>query len=272
MVGQTGENRVTDFHRHADKLAELLHSAVPFVVVTMVATRGSAPQIVGAKAIIGAGGLIDGTIGGGKVEAAAIRHAQAMLQDEACQHCQLVKWNLQTDIGMTCGGEVQFVFELANRPNWKVAVFGAGHVAQSLVPMLLQLQCAVTCIDSRPEWLARLPRHPRLRTIHTERLEDQVRQLDPRAFFVLMTQGHATDLPILVQILMNTPARFVGVIGSAQKAKILRRDLSNANVPDDRLQSFHCPVGLPLGNNTPPEISVSVVAQLIQERDRFGGR
>lgn len=260
----------TDFHRHGAKLQELLEASVPLVVVTMAAARGSAPQVVGAKAIITADGLVEGTVGGGRVEARAVRHAQEMLECSAYQDCQLVTWNLQTEIGMTCGGEVQFLFEAVNRRDWKVAVFGAGHVAQCLVPMLLQLPCRVTCLDSRQDWLGRLPRHPQLKTVCRDDLKGRVQELDTDSFFVLMTQGHATDLPILSEILTTTAAAYVGVIGSVQKAKVLRRDLEKMEIPEPLRHAFHCPIGLPLGNNTPPEISISILAQLIQRRDELG--
>ncbi|KAA5546856.1 xanthine dehydrogenase accessory protein XdhC [Roseiconus nitratireducens] len=259
-----------DFHRHARIVQELLDDAGPFVVVTLADARGSAPQVVGAKAVVTPDGLVSGTIGGGRVEARAIRHAQAMLQSSSQQDCQLVTWNLQSEIGMTCGGEVRLLFEAVNRLDWRIVIFGAGHVAQSLIPMLLQLPCTVKCLDTRTDWLSRLPAHPRLEAICGETLADHVQPLDSRSFFLLMTQGHATDLPILAEILKNKTAPYVGVIGSLQKAKVLRRDLEKLDVSEQSRASFHCPVGLPLGNNTPPEISVSILAQLIQERDRLG--
>lgn len=259
-----------DFHSHSSQLQNLLESQTEFVIATLVDARGSAPQVIGAKAFITLAGLHHGTIGGGKIEARAIRHAQELLQAANCRPCELVTWNLQTDIGMTCGGEVRLVFEVANRLTWKIAVFGAGHIAQSLIPLLLQLPCSVTCLDSRRPWLDKLPTHPRLTLVCSETLDERVQELDPGSFFVLMTQGHAVDLPILARILTKTQSRYVGVIGSLQKARILRRDLESQGIAPHRCDAFFCPLGLPLGNNTPPEIAISVVAQLIQERDRLG--
>jgi len=258
-----------DIHAHWQTLRQLLADGTPFVVVTLTGIRGSAPQVTGAKIVINANGPAQGTVGGGRVEAAVIRHAVELLSQRTRRSCEHVTWNLQTDIGMTCGGEVSFLFEVHQCSDWKVAVYGAGHIAQALIPMLLNLECRVTCVDQRQEWLARLPDHERLSIIHAPELPAALSQLDPGSFFVLMTQGHATDLPVLKEILTSLQPPYVGVLGSQQKAGVLRRELAEAGFDEQQQQSFFCPMGLSMGNNTPPEIAVSILAQLIQERDRL---
>lgn len=259
-----------DVVQHSRSLTELLDAETPFVMVTLIDIRGSAPQITGAKAVVTSQGIVSGTVGGGKIEATAIRHAQELLSGDGGVSCELVTWNLQTDIGMTCGGEVKLFFEVCGGSGWSIAVFGAGHIAQTLIPMLVQLNCRVTCFDSRPEWLARLPAHPRLRTMCPEELKDVVQDQPATTFFLLMTQGHATDLPVLAEILRTRDAPYVGVIGSPQKASVLRRDLQQEGFSEEKIDSFLCPMGISLGNNTPAEISVSVMAQLLQRRDELG--
>lgn len=258
-----------EFQKLAHKFNELLQREIPFVTVTLCELRGSAPQIQGAKAIVTNDGIELGTVGGGKVEARAITHAQGLLENENATSCDLQTWNLQTDIGMTCGGEVKILFEVFRPTPWFISVFGAGHIAQCLVPTLLSLNCKVTCLDNRQDWLDKLSDHPKLTKVFSHDLEQEVTNQPDQAFFVLMTQGHATDLPVLRQILETRDAPYVGVIGSLQKAKVLRRDLTKGGLPSEKMESFFCPMGHPLGNNTPPEIAISVTAQLIQERDRL---
>ena len=79
------------------------------VIVTLVSVRGSAPQELGARIIVGPQGLIFGTVGGGKVETKAIARSIELLGQD--QNHEFVQWNLQTDVGMTCGGVVGFYFE-----------------------------------------------------------------------------------------------------------------------------------------------------------------
>lgn len=259
-----------DVHTYTAKVDELLQSGTPFVTVTMVAVRGSAPQILGAKAIVTADGVVYGTVGGGKVEARAIEHSKHLLADGKGKSCELVKWNLQTDIHMTCGGEVQFFFEANYCNEWQIAVFGAGHIAQSLIPILLGMNCRVTWLDQREEWLSKIASHPRLRKVCVQDLASQVATLPKACFIVLMTQGHANDLPVLAETLKTRTPPYLGVLGSVQKAKVLRRDLQEMGVSEEKIASYYCPMGLPLGNNTPPEIAISIVSQLIQVRDESG--
>ncbi len=259
-----------DVVQHSRTLTNLLNEDAAFVIVTLVEIRGSAPQITGAKAIVTAHGIEAGTVGGGRIEATAIDHAQRLLNQQDGTNCEFVTWNLQTDIGMTCGGEVRLFFEVCGPGGWSIAVFGAGHIAQTLIPMLVQLNCRVACFDSRPDWLARLTPHPKLKTICPKELREVVTDQPTDTFFLLMTQGHASDLPVLTEILQTRDAPYVGVIGSPQKAGVLRRDLQEKNISSDRINSFHCPMGMPLGNNTPAEISISVIAQLLQRRDELG--
>ncbi|MCA9185376.1 MAG: xanthine dehydrogenase accessory protein XdhC [Pirellulaceae bacterium] len=256
-----------DLQQYAQTLSELTRAESPFVVVTIVSLRGSAPQVAGAKAIVSHEGLRAGTVGGGKVEARAIEHAQRLLADPRSPSCEMMTWNLQTDVGMTCGGEVRLFFELCQQNSWIIAIFGAGHVAQSLIPLLLPLNCRIVCADTRSSWLGRLVDHAKLKKICHEDLTSLVSDLPTHAFCVLMTQGHATDLPILAEILKTRQPPYLGVIGSRQKSAALRRSLREMGLSDAAIRSFHCPMGFPIGNNTPPEIAISIAAQLLQFRD-----
>lgn len=251
---------------HTRKVQELLDAGRSFATITLVDIRGSAPQILGAKAIVTESGIESGTVGGGKIEAASIAHAQQMLRTGQSA-TDFVTWNLQTDIGMTCGGEVKLFFDVHAATTWPIAIFGAGHVAQALVRLLIRLNCHVTCVDPRQEWLDRLPSDPKL-TLHCiESPRELVGQLPVNTFFVLMSKGHATDLPVLAEVLTTRAAPFVGVIGSKQKASVLRRDLKEMGIVPELVAAFQCPIGLPIGNNTPEEIAISITAQLIQQRD-----
>jgi xanthine dehydrogenase accessory factor len=94
-----------------------------------------------------------------------------------------------------------------------------------------------------------------------------VKTLPEDAFVLLMTMGHTTDKPILLEILRTRSFPYLGVIGSDAKANILRRDIAEAGLPDEMKSAFYCPIGLALGTNHPYEIAVSVAAQLLEVRD-----
>jgi xanthine dehydrogenase accessory factor len=250
-----------------EECTNMRRDGTPHVLVTVVAARGSTPQDVGAKMLVDSRGRSAGTVGGGKVEAAAIRHAQDLLATHGAP--ELIAWNLQRDIGMTCGGEMQFFFEPcegAGNMGWTIAVFGAGHVAQALIPVLAPMDCRIRCFDPRHEWLARLPSSPNLRTHFLEDAAAAVDSLPDDAFVLAVTQGHATDLPVLQRALeKNFP--FIGAIGSKSKRATLERELRAAGIPAEKIATFQCPLGLPIGTNHPQEIAISIAAGLIEARD-----
>ena len=239
-----------------------------YIIVTLVKTRGSAPQEVGAKIFVGTEGHIAGTIGGGKVEEKVIEYSKKMLFGS--ESFNYVEWNLQTDVKMTCGGVVDFIFEKVDkRPDWKIAIFGAGHVAQELVRVLLRLNCFITCIDPRLEWLNKLPEDRKLLKIPKNEMSEIVSSLDPNTFIASMTMGHSFDLPILNEALKRNVFPYIGVIGSSSKAVVLKNDLLKSGCSELMLQKLYCPIGESFGNNSPSEIAISIASQLIISRDKL---
>ena len=248
-------------------LARLEGGGQPFVCVTLIAARGSVPQEVGAKLLVSARGRESGTIGGGRIEEAAIARARSLLKAKKSPRCETVEWNLQRDVGMTCGGVVTLLFEILNHGIWKIVIFGAGHVAQALVRVLAPLRCRVLVIDSRRDWLDTLPKLPNIEAVFADPPEGAVKALPEGAFVALMTQGHRSDKPVLERILKTRSFPYLGVIGSASKAAVLRRELKESGVSPAKCRAFRCPLGLPLGNDEPEEIALSIAAEMVQARD-----
>lgn len=250
------------------KLEEFIKSHGEVVLAIQTSHRGSAPQVDGAKVIVSADGLLWGTIGGGKVEEAIKKECISLIDSK--EKIKNLKWNLQKDIGMTCGGEVSFYLEKFGSPNLRIAIFGAGHCVQALVPLLLHLNCQILVVDPRADWLEKLPVHSRLTKIKTESMQEQVEDLKEGSFLLSMTQGHKLDLPILKKALnCGDQFPYVGVIGSKQKAQVIRRDLLEEGVSPNDLERLICPIGLDFGCNIPEEIAFSIIAQILQVRDRL---
>ncbi|MBL9200240.1 MAG: xanthine dehydrogenase accessory protein XdhC [Opitutaceae bacterium] len=252
-----------------EQLVALEREGTGFVLVVLVESLGSTPQDTGAKMLVTSAGRHTGTVGGGRVEAQAIAHAQALLGGDAPP--AFVTWSLKADVGMTCGGSVKLYFELhaARGAAWPIAIFGAGHIVQALLPVLLPLPCSLTVCDPREEWLAQLPRARNLRVVRREVPADLIPELPAQAFVLCLTKGHATDRPILRRALAERNFPFLGAIGSAAKAAVLRRELITEGIPPERAAQFHCPLGLDFGTNHPHEIALSIAAQLVSERDRL---
>ena len=251
---------------------KLLDSQIPFVFVILVEDSGSTPQDTGSRMLVTSMGRHWGTIGGGRVEVKAIEEAQNLLcESSPLPQTRLHHWNLNKDVGMTCGGSVSIFFERSPVLGWTIALYGAGHIGQVLVRLLLNLECNIICLESRKEWLDRLPDHQTLRKRLEPDLPATVESISKQTFVLLMTPGHTTDRPILKRFLERGGQSFLGVIGSRAKAATLRKEMSSEGFSPSQLSSFCCPLGLSLGSNHPYEIAISITAQLLHERDRLFG-
>jgi xanthine dehydrogenase accessory factor len=256
-----------------EKTRSLCEQNIPFCTATIVDKRGSIPQIIGARAIFSQEGRVFGTVGGGKVELQCQNLASELLTTPGNEQTSFRKWNLRKDIGMTCAGEISLFFELY-RPDleWQIVVFGAGHVAQTLCRLLIELECRVTCVDTRRDWLEMLPSHRRLEKKLVETYSDGVSQITDQASVVVMTKGHSFDVPILRGIEeCGVTTSYLGVIGSKSKAATLKRDLVENGASQGFVDQIICPVGDKIGNNTPAEISFGIISQLLRKRTQETG-
>jgi xanthine dehydrogenase accessory factor len=250
-----------------EEIARLQEKECGFCVVTIVHGRGSIPQVIGASAVFTDDGLAYGTVGGGKLEAACEQKALELLRS-GCERTRFEHCNLQKDLGMTCGGEVSLYFEVHRREvEWNIAIFGAGHVGQALCRLLSELECRVSCIDIRQAWLERLPRSPKLQPCAVARFEEGIAHIVPGADVLVMTMGHSFDLPILKALYERGVAvGLLGLLGSDSKAVIVRRQLREQGIGREFIERIVCPLGDKLGNNSPPEIAIGVVSQLLRQR------
>lgn len=256
------------------QLETLQQQGVPFCMVTIVDARGSIPQVTGARAMFTAQGLAHGTVGGGTLEASCQKKALELIENcklgsdrAAMTHFQ--RYNLQKDLGMTCGGELALFYEV-HRPElaWNIVIFGAGHVAQTLCRFLVELDCQVVCVDTRAEWLERLPGSDKLQACRVGDYCDGIDRIVPGADVILMTMGHGSDMPILKAIeKRKILIAHLGVIGSDAKSGIVRRQLAADGLPREFIDRIVCPLGDKVGDNTPAQVAVGIVSQLLRLRN-----
>ncbi len=148
----------------------------------------------------------------------------------------------------------------------RLVIAGAGHVGAELARMAVGLDFETTVIDDRADMMgaARLP--PPIRPIVGDidkTLRDQ--PIDANTFVVIVTRGHSNDERALHAVI-DRPARYIGMIGSRRKVKLIFDDLAALGVDRARLERIHAPIGLSIGAVTVPEIAVSILAQLVQIR------
>lgn len=266
-------SQLNDYHETLTKCLEMRES---FVVATLANTEGHVPQTIGARCIVTTAGLYWGSIGGGRLEAAVIAQSIERLTglqshvnqglDSKVETSWFQTFDLQRDLGMVCGGKASVLYELHNCDTFEIIVFGAGHVAQALVPVLLNLCDKITVIDPRQEWLNRFPIHKKIACIASAPPESHVSEISQRAYVICMTQGHATDLPIVKAILKNWLPPYLGVIGSKIKARTLKAALLQDHILEERITGITCPIGLDIASQNPHDIAIAIAAQVLLKR------
>lgn len=166
-------------------------------------------------------------------------------------------------------GEIGEYFVLPLAAEGSVYIVGCGHVGQALVPVLASLGLNVTVVDDRPALLEAASIPAGVNTLCIPYAEfSQAVSLSLRDYVIVCTSSHATDLAVVRQALAAHPS-FVGCLGSKKKAAFIRGKLAEDGLSADDMAQLHMPVGIPLGDETPAEIAISIAAQLIMHRHSF---
>jgi xanthine dehydrogenase accessory factor len=235
-------------------------------LVTVVATEGSTPQKAGARMLVHADGRIVGTIGGGCLEAEMTWRAREAIEG---RRPKLVSYDLTPDQagedGLVCGGRMQvFIEPIEGTP--VLCLFGAGHVAQPLARMAKSCGFRVELCDDRVKF-ANAERFPEADLIVVNGFTEAAARmtLGPNSYAVVVTRGHKGDGEALRAVL-GRGLRFVGLLGSRPKVVHIFAALREGGVPAEDLAAVHAPLGLEIGAQTPDEIAVSILAEMIAIR------
>lgn len=247
-----------------DQIVLLQKKEIEFVVCTVVRITGSSPRKPGSQMIVQLNGSIHGSVGGGALEKNVISDAQKLFSEKGT--C-LKKYDLTRELGMCCGGIVEVFFQRVRNPE-ELFIFGAGHVAQPLAAMASLIPFRVTVIDDRKEFLTQ-ERFPSVNRRLISAYEDLKEKLDFRSTtsIVVCTYDHKLDQRV-VEFCLRKPFRYLGLIGSVVKATKTRARLKAAGFSSEEMQRVHSPMGIPIGGNSPAEIALSVLAEIVAVRYR----
>ncbi len=249
-----------------EEIIRLARAGVPSALATVVESAGSSPRKAGAKMLVREDGSILGTVGGGKVELEVIAASREVMASGASR---TVPITLTEENGHVCGGRLLVYIEPnAIRP--RLLIIGAGHVGAALTSAAKTAGYQVAVADERAEYASR-DRLPEADTTFTggaaEFLAGQ--EVTGTDAVVITTTGFESDFTA-VRAALATPVRYVGVIGSRRKRDVLMRTLADEGFAPEELDRIVIPVGLAIGAETPAEIAVSIVAQLIATRRNHG--
>ncbi len=249
-----------------EEIVKLRHEGRRAAVATIVNVRGSIPSFKTAKMLVRDDGSILGTIGGGCVEAEVWQAAREVMESEKPR---TMTFNLNQDpkydTGLVCGGTLDIFIEPI-LPAALLYLFGAGHVSFNLSKAVSQVGFDVTVVDDREAYASR-ERFPEAKEVIADDFERAMSRISPSesSYIVIVTRGHRDDMRIL-RWAVQTPARYIGMIGSKRKTISIFRQLSSEGLAPELFERVHAPVGLDIGAVTPEEIAVSITAELIAIR------
>lgn len=235
-------------------------------LATVIRRSGSAPQTIGARMLLYADGSTLGTIGGGAIEHQVLEVCRSVLRTGKPRTFEA---HLVRDLGMCCGGAMEVFVEYL-QAEARLIIVGGGHVAQALAPLARTLGFRVIVADDREEMLEDPAFEQVERLLYdADEIDEAIPDLSARDYVLIMTRDHARDERALAK-LVEHPHAYLGMIGSRRKvhtvlARVLRRYDERGRARPD-LTRVHAPIGLALGGRTPPEIAVSIAAELIAMR------
>lgn len=245
------------------ELAKLHENNQPGALCILISAEGSTPRHTASKMIVYADGRLSGSIGGGELESRVIAEALASLGDGQPRLLDYTMSDPQRGDPGLCGGRVEIYVEPI-LPKATLVVVGAGHVGRAVAHLAKWLGFYVVVSDDRPELcipesipdadefipgpMAELPAHL---------------TVTPDTCFVLTTRSVDVDVPGLPALLAS-PAGYIGVIGSRRRWQTTTQQLLETGATSDALARVHSPMGLSISAETPQEIAISILAEIIQ--------
>lgn len=255
-------------------MAEILKEALRRVdkgegvaLVTVVEAKGSTPREVGAKMLVNKDGLIAGTIGGGITEARVIEEVKQALKEREGKLLtyHLTKEEAALDEGPICGGDMKIFIDIL-QPKEEILIFGAGHIAVYVSKLAKMMGFRVNIIDDRQEF-ANQDRFPEADEIIAETIGKALNhiKITPATHIIIVTRGHLKDEEALASVITSSAA-YIGMIGSQKKNAIVFQRLVERGISKKELNKVHAPIGIDIKAQTPEEIAVSIIAEIIKVR------
>ncbi len=251
------------------ELANVLTKGERAVLATIISSHGSTPRKAPAKMLIKEDGTFIGTIGGGGTEHKIRQKVSEVMKSG---QPQIVRFDLSGKDGtleMICGGQMDVFLEPIMSPE-TLYLFGAGHTSQSTAAIGKKLGFRVVVIDPRPEY-NNSERFPETDSLIVEEFDSAFSKLsvDENGYIIIHTIGHIADEQCL-QFAVGTRAKYIGMIGSRKKAKEVKEHLLQKGVPQQQLDRLYSPMGLGIGAETPDEIAISILSEIIKVRRTSG--
>jgi xanthine dehydrogenase accessory factor len=273
-----GKFAVTDYNIHEAQMSseydfyrsvlETLDHGDAVAIATVTKASGSVPRGVGSKMLVWRDGTIEGTVGGGTMEERVIEEAKdAIMDGRPRQREYLFASDAENSVGL-CGGQAEVFIDVV-RPVQTLMIIGAGHIALPLAKIAALNGYRISVVDDRADFISpeRFPNAAERIYVKydrdSEQLDPMLVNIDAATHVVIATWGW--DEPALAQVL-KTPAPYVGLVSSRRKFKLIADKLRERGFGDEDLNRVHAPIGIDIGAETPSEIAVAIMAEIIMQR------
>ncbi len=244
-------------------LIDVLQSNKLAALATVVKTRGASPRSPGAKMLVFPDGAIVGTIGGGEMEMQVVTATKEAIADGQPRYLDLMLAIHGHGDPTTCDDKMEiFVEPLLTAPT--LVIIGAGHVGAAVAQLAKTLGFRIVIIDDRPEFVTPENFPPADERIAGD-LVEKIREVAimSQTYVVLVTRAHALDTQLLGAI-VEKPAAYIGMLGSDRRANAAKDALRKQGVSEQALARLHMPIGIEIAAETPQEIAVSIMAEIIK--------
>jgi xanthine dehydrogenase accessory factor len=252
-------------------LSELETTRQLAALCTVVKTSGSTPRHSTSKLLVYGDGHILGSVGGGELENRVIKEALDSIKDGKPR---LLTYSMadptRGDPGL-CGGQVE-VFVEPILPSPMLVVIGGGHVGKAVAHLAKWLGYRVAVSDDRADFCTPdvIPDADEFYPVSLAELPARL-NINSQTALVLTTRGSNVDVAGL-PALLDTPAGYIGVIGSRKRWNTTILELNQQGIPEEMLARVHSPIGLGIGAETPEEIAVSIMAEILMVRGTGSGQ
>ena len=249
-----------------DEIVRLRGLGQKCAIATIVQVNGSIPSYESAKLLVREDGSMIGTVGGGCVEAEVWTAAREVIESEKPKHLSFsLGQDAAYDNGLICGGQLNIFVEPVI-PQPRAFIFGGGHVSKSISKVATLAGFSTVIVDDR-EAFANAERFPEAESTYAEEYENVFSKLpvNSSSYVIIVTRGHRDDMRVL-RWAVGTPAKYISMIGSKRKTIAVVKELDKEGISRQAFERIFAPMGLEIGAESPEEIAISVVAEMIAVR------
>jgi len=247
------------------KMVELLNSGKPVALCILMEKKGSGPRSIGAKMIVYNDGETMGTIGGGELERIIVQEALKAIKEGKSKEITLSLGSGEgIETGLICGGTIKIFIDIIN-PKPRLIIIGSGNIAKPLAEIASIVGFEIIVIDDNVK-TATKERFPMAKEIIVNQLTKGLREIGVRSEdFIAIVHGNVEKEYEVLKEILKLKTKYIGLLGSKRKSSEIKKRLIEEGFREEDVERIRSPIGLDINAETPEEIAVSIIAELIMK-------